>query len=284
MCRISLALLAVLAPAMAASPELERARGLYDRTHFEQSLQVLGGMAAKDAPAYALMGRDLFMLGDQKKASDALEKAVAADPASAEFALWLGRAYGRRAETANPFSAMGLASKARQCFEKAVALDPRYLEALSDLFEYDVDAPSFMGGGLDKAETIAARMAQLDAAEGYWAQATLAEKRKQYESAGDQLRRAIAASPRSVGRLIDLARFLARRGRVQEAEQVLDGAEHIAPGSPRLMFAKADLYVQEKRNLDTAKSLLKRYLSSELTPDDPPRADAVKLLAQAQGT
>jgi hypothetical protein len=61
-------------------------------------------------------------------------------------------------------------------------------------------------------------------------------------------------------------------------------AEKIAPNSPRLMFAKADLYIKSKRNLDVARQLLKRYLSSTLTPEDPPRADAEKLLKQAQGS
>ena len=282
--RLSLLLLAVLGLGLAAGPELERARGLYNRTQFEQSLQILGAAAVKDAQVYALIGQNLFMLGDQKKAADALEKAVAAEPANAEFALWLGRAYGRRAETANPFSAPGLASKARQFFEKAVELNPRYVEALSDLFEYYLEAPGFLGGGLDKAEATAARIAQLDAAEGHGARAALAERRKQYGSAEDEFRRAVAASPGEIGRLIDLARFLARRGRIQEADQSLERAEHIAPDSPRLMFARADLYVQQKRNLETARSLLKRYLGSELTPDDPPRSDAAKLLAQAQGS
>ena len=50
------------------------------------------------------------------------------------------------------------------------------------------------------------------------------------------------------------------------------------------MFAKADLYIKSKRNLDVARDLLKRYLSSTLTPDDPPRADAEKLLKQVQGS
>ena len=283
MMRLSLSLLAVLGLGLAAGPELERARGLYNRTQFEQSLQVLGAVAVKDAQVYALMGQNLFMLGDYKKAADAFERAVAAEPANAEFALWLGRAYGRRAEAANPFSAPGLASKARQYFEKAVQLNPRYVEALSDLFEYQIEAPSFLGGGLDKAEATAARIAELDPAEGHGARATLAEKRKQYANAEEELRQAIAASPGEVDRFIDLARFLARRGRIQEADQSLERAERIAPASPRLMYARADLYVQQKRNLDAARSLLKRYLSSELTPDDPPRSDAAKLLAQAQG-
>ena len=50
------------------------------------------------------------------------------------------------------------------------------------------------------------------------------------------------------------------------------------------MFAKADLYIQSKRNLDQAKELLKRYLNSPLTPDDPPRADAEKLLKRVEGS
>jgi hypothetical protein len=49
------------------------------------------------------------------------------------------------------------------------------------------------------------------------------------------------------------------------------------------MFAKADLYIKSKRNLNVARDLLKRYLSCALTPEDPPRADAEKLLMQVQG-
>jgi hypothetical protein len=49
------------------------------------------------------------------------------------------------------------------------------------------------------------------------------------------------------------------------------------------MFVKADLYIRQGKNLDIAKDLLKRYMSSTLTPDDPPRSEAAKLLKQAQG-
>ena len=50
------------------------------------------------------------------------------------------------------------------------------------------------------------------------------------------------------------------------------------------MFAKADLYIKSKRNLDVAKELLKKYLSLNLTPEDPPRSEAEKLLKQVQGS
>src|ERR1700704_3638368 len=124
------------------------------------------------------MAKTQIVLGHSKRTAETEEKAGAADPTNSEYELWLGRAYGRRAETASPFTAPGLASKARQHFEKAVALDPKNQEAASDLFEYYLEAPGFLGGGLDKAAKLAESMAKLDAAEGYWAQSRLAERRK----------------------------------------------------------------------------------------------------------
>jgi hypothetical protein len=50
------------------------------------------------------------------------------------------------------------------------------------------------------------------------------------------------------------------------------------------VFARADLYIKHNRNLDLAKELLKRYLSMTLSPDDPPRSQAEKLLRQVRGT
>jgi Flp pilus assembly protein TadD len=157
------------------------------------------------------------------------------------------------------------------------------VEALSDLFEYYLEAPGLLGGGMDKAQTVAVQMARVDPSEGYWAMYKLAEQRKDYSRAEEQLRRAIEAAPRNIGKFIDLARFLTREGRFQEAEQSIERAEKIAPNAPRLLYARADLYVRTGRNLDAAKALLERYLNATLTPEDPPRAEAAKLLRKVRG-
>src|ERR1700683_2191410 len=102
--------------ALAGGPDLDRARKLYNLTDFDQSLKVLQESPQKDASIYQLMGRDYYMLSDYKKATEVLEKAVAADPASSENALWLARAYGRRAEASNPISAAGQAETACRYF------------------------------------------------------------------------------------------------------------------------------------------------------------------------
>jgi tetratricopeptide (TPR) repeat protein len=270
--------------ALGGGPTLEQARKHYNRTEFEQSLKILQAIPTKDAAVYELVGRNQYMLGEYKKATETLDKALNLAPENADIALWLGRSYGRRAETSSPFTAPGHASKARQYFERSVKLNPVNMEALSDLFEYYMEAPGFLGGGMDKAEKIAGQIADVDVGEGHWAQARLAEKRKELSSAEEQLRRAIEASPQRIGRFIDMARFLAKQGRFQEADQNIEHAEKIAPNAPKLIFAKADLYVKHGRHLDVAKSLLKKYMSMSLSPEDPPRSDAAKLLKQVQGS
>jgi tetratricopeptide (TPR) repeat protein len=270
--------------AWASGPDLDRAYKLYHLTEFQQSLDLLRALPNKDAAVYELMGRDYYGQGDFKKATEVLEKAAALDPENSEIYLWLGRAFGRRAETSSMLTAPGFATKARQFFEKAAQINPDNLDAQSDLFEYYLEAPGFLGGGFDKASATAIQIARLNPSEGYWAQAKLAEKRKEYSNAEAHLRRAVDVAPQQIGRLIDLARLFTKQGRYHDADLSLAKAEQIQPNSPRLMFAKADLYIKSKRNLDVARDLLKRYLSSALTPDDPPRADAEKLLKQVQGS
>jgi len=227
------------------------------------------------------LGRKLYLSGDYKKATQAFQSAISADPANSDHYLWLGRAYGRRAEQASPFTAPIYAGKARQNFEKAVELNPSNLEAINDLFEYYLEAPGFLGGGLDKAALLMKRIAQLDPVEAHYAQYRLAEKKGDSALAERELRCAAAMAPDQAGRAIDLARFLAKQGRYQESEQFFQSAERASPNQPKVLFERADTYIRGRRNLEAARELLKRYLAAELNPDDPPRHEAEKLLRQA---
>lgn len=276
-------LLLLAVPGLFGQGPLSKAEDYYRNTDYQASLTLVRESGHTDGAAYCLMGRDYFMLGDYKKATEAFEKAFATEPANSEYAHWLGRAFGRRAETSSPFFAPLYASKARAYFERAVALDPTNEDALSDLFEYYLEAPGFLGGGYDKAEATAKRIAERNPAEGRVAQAELADKRGQFDTAEEHLRRALELAPHQVGRLLDLARYLAKHGRIPESEATFDQAEEQAPNSPKVTFTRARTYVEQKRNLDRAKILLNQYLRRNLTPDDPPRAQAEKLLKEASG-
>jgi len=272
-------LLAVAVPAL-ASGELERARRHYQRAEYRQVIELLDPLKTREAAVWELLGKAYYMEGDYKKASQCFEKAVAADSRNSFYHLWLGRAYGKRAETSSFLTAPGLARKAREQFEKAVALDPHNIEALNDLFEYYLQAPGFLGGGLEKAAALVERIGRLDPAERHYAEARLAEKRREFARAEQQLRQALQLAPRQLGRIMDLARFLARQRRYEESEALLAQAEKIAPDSPRLKFERAAIYVETGRNLDQARRLLREYLESPLTPEDPPRRQAEQLLKQ----
>lgn len=277
--RICVLTLLIAAFVSAATPEWTRAHNLYQQTEYRQSLALLERQQApKDAATLQLMAQNLFMLGEYKRATDVFEKAVALDPNNPKLVHWLGRTYGRRAETANPFSAPGFASKTRQMFEKAVELDPTDKDALGDLLDYYLEAPGFLGGGTHKAEQLAQMILKQDQAEGHYAQGIVADRKKEYDAAEQQFRRAAELAPRQVGRVLVLARYLANHGRVKESDALFEQAARMAPNSPRVMFDRASTYINEKRDLDEARKLLQRYLKSPLTPDDPPRERAEALL------
>jgi tetratricopeptide (TPR) repeat protein len=265
-----------------AAQTLSRAEELYKHTEYEGSLALLDA-SSHDPQISFLIGRNYFMLGDFKKATDYLERAATADPNNSEYMDWQGRAYGKRAETSNPFAATRFASKTRQAFEKSVALDPKNEEALSDLFEYYLDAPGFLGGGYEKAWNVAEKISEIDPSEGYFSKAQLEQKRREFDTAEQHLRQAVSLAPHEISRLIQLAKFLANQGRIPESDAVFVQAQRLNPSSPRLWFARADVLVKQKRNLDEARNLLQKYIQAPITADDPSRDEARRLLKQAQG-
>jgi len=270
--------------AAAASPEVvSRASALYQRTQYEDSLHVLAEDPAPDAAGYVLSGKNYLMLGDYKRATDFFEKALALSPDNSEYELWLGRAWGRRAETSGWLMAGVHASKTRQHFERAVALDPHNREAKNDLFDFYLNAPGFLGGGMEKAEAIARSIAQERPPESEFEEAQLADRRKDYAAAEAHLRRAMDLAPSEAGRIVDLARYVAKHGRLVESDQLFEKARKLAPSLPRVAFAEARVDIENHRNLEQARGLLQQYLRATLTPDDPPRQEAEKLLRRAGG-
>jgi tetratricopeptide (TPR) repeat protein len=261
-----------------ASPDIvTRASGLYQHTDYESALRILTQDPAPDSPNYLLRGKTYFMMGDFRKAVDAFEKI---SPATSESALWLGRTWGRRAESSTLMAAI-YAPRARQFFEKALALDPKNREAKNDLFDYYLNAPGFMGGGSDKAEALAKSIEAERPAEYEFEEAQIAEKHNDAAAAEAHLRRAMEIAPKEPGRIVDVARFVAKQGRLEESDKLFTEARALAPEKPSVIFAQARTDMENHRNLDEARRLLQTYIQATLTPDDPPRQEAEKLLKRA---
>lgn len=282
--RVLTGILLFAAAACASTDVVERASELYERTEYAASLHILAADPAPDAASYMLTGKNYFMSGDYKKAVEFFEKARTITPNSSDCELWLGRAWGRRAETGGWLMATAHASKARQHFERAVALDSHNREAKNDLFDFYLNAPGFLGGGLDKAEAHARSIAVERPAESELELGQVAEKRKDYATAESHMRRAIELAPSEAGRMVDLARYLARRGRLTESDTMFERARQMAPNKPGVLFAEASVDVENHRDPQHARELLQTYLHASLTPDDPPRHEAEKLLRHIGGS
>jgi tetratricopeptide (TPR) repeat protein len=270
-------------PGLFAASEYDQALKLYRQTNFNAAVEILRTSATTDAAASALTGQSYFMMGEFAKATESLDRAVLLDSSKSSYFLWLGRAYGRRAETAFPLAAPKYASKAKTNLEKALAMNPSDSETASDLFEYYVQAPGILGGGFDKAAVLAERIAQRDPVEGLIVKARLAEERKDFSTAEALLRRGIEVAPHQPGRFLDLARFLAKHGKYEESDATFSEARKFAPQAPRVLFQEAATYIKANRKKEESRELLKQYITSTITPGDPPKQEAEALLRKVSG-
>ncbi len=207
--RVSRVALAVFSSALAVAGTLDDARISYQHANYAAVVSALNG--AHDFPSLLLQGQSYVMLADYKQAIAVLDEAVGLQPGSSDAHLWLGRAYGRRAEKAFATAAMGYAGKARENFEKAVELNPKNWDALDDLFQYYLEAPGFLGGGLDKAAKLIEQIGQHDPAEAAADRGRIAERKKDYPAAEAEYRKAVELAPNQPRRVAELARFQAKR-------------------------------------------------------------------------
>ena len=88
------------------------------------------------------------------QAIEQLEGAIELEPDNPQYQHILAVSYGRAAEQANWFSAIGLARKTLEHLEIAANLDKHNLEILDDLMDYYREAPIFLGGDRKKADEI----------------------------------------------------------------------------------------------------------------------------------
>jgi cytochrome c-type biogenesis protein CcmH/NrfG len=232
------------------------------------TLQSRIAAAPNDAESQNLLCRAYFALTNWDASITACQKAVALEPANSQYHLWLGRAYGEKADHSSFFFAIGLAKKVRIEFETAVRLDPGNVEAHADLADYYVQAPGMLGGGTDKAAAQAQQLISLDPAEAHLVRAQIAEKDNDQVLAESELRAAIQASGGKAGAWMNLAQFYRRTNRLDQMQEAIQHATS-AQESQHVLLTAAEVLIQTQRNLPTVVDLLRRYLANEMVEDAP---------------
>ena len=261
----------------------DNARQLVAAGRADDAIAMLNSLiqgSPNDAEAYHLLSRVYYALEKWDRAISAGEHAVAAAPNSSDYHLWLGRIYGMKAEHSGWFTALKFARKTHAEFEKAVELDGSNVQAHSDLAEYYIEAPGFLGGGNDKALREAEKLAFYNAAAAHWVKAQLAEKEKDYKLAESEYKAAIRDSNNSGAQWLELAAFYRRTNRMGDMDKAIQKAIASEQKRGNVFYESARLMLRTGRNFPDAAQLLRRYLSSRNPDEEAPAFQAHYLLGQ----
>lgn len=257
------------APSLIASGHVDEALNVL-RTHITQS--------PNDAVAQNLMCRAYLTLGDWDRGISACERAVSLAPDNSQYHLWLGRVYGEKADRSGWMTAAGLAKHVRSEFEAAVRLNPKNVDARTDLAEFYLEAPGFVGGGRDKAEAQAASLLSLDPPMAHWVKARLAEKKGDLAAAEAEYKLAISTSDNAATQWLNLGIFYKHRQRWEEMEQALSHVRTARIDRSDALVDAADILLQTGRDLPQAAELLRTYLKSDAKVEQAPAFKAHYLL------
>ena len=229
---IAVTMLGPVANAESASPDVPHAsawHALMEGRVQDAETTLRGLIAANRADSYShqLLCRVYYTEEMYDSAVRECEEAAASTTAGREEMsdnqLWLGRAYGMKAQRAGPIAGFKLARKVQASFSKALELNPNNVAALNDLGEYDVDAPFIVGGGLDKAQLLANRMMSHFPAAAHRLLARMADSENDLSTAETEFKRAIAAG-NTAEAWIDLAQFYLGRKRPDDAVAAIRSA------------------------------------------------------------
>lgn len=222
-----------------------------------------------DAHPRQLLCRALYAEDKIEAAIQECERAVANNPADGQNHLWLARAYGIKASTANPLVALTLAKKVHTGFERAIQLDPQNVRAMSDLGEYYVAAPAIVGGGLDKAEALAAGMQTQFPAQAHRLLAFIAEKKKDYAAAEAEFKNAVDAG-HTAAAYIDLGHFYQRHNQPDKMLEALRAGVASDRRKDASLVDAASILTEARSSPQLAEDLLRTYLTSPAKSDDAP--------------
>ncbi len=205
----------------------------------------------------------------------ALQSGLANDSGTQD---WAGRAFGMEAEHAGPIAGLKLAGQVRNAFQTAFDLNHGNPAAANDLGEYFVNAPFLVGGGVDKAASLADGLQATLPEITHRLRALVAERRGNTEGAEREFVAAtqVAQSP---GAYVDLGNFYARQGNAEKA----GGAARRALALDRALTANAvdaGSILNDVKQHSQAISVLRSYLDHGQKSDAAPTFRVHTLVGQ----
>jgi tetratricopeptide (TPR) repeat protein len=280
----ALALVALPSAARAADagPALVSANRALQQGNADLAVEQLNVLVASDpanGQAHLLLCRAFYAQSMAAAAASECTAALRTLGNDSTAQDWAGRAYGMQADGAGPIAGLRLAFKVRKAFQAAVRLNPLNGVAVNDLSEYYIDAPSIVGGGLEKAASLADRSAAQLPQNAHRARALAAEKQKDYTTAEREFRAATAVANQP-NAWADLGFFYARRSEPDQAVDALRRAIALDHAHDATLVDAATTLAEINREPRLAERALRDYLASPAKSDAAPAFRVHVTLAQ----
>lgn len=276
---------ALAAGAYPAPTPLFQANEALQAGEADKALTLLNALARPGGPAeaYNLRCRVEFTLEQWDRAASDCEQAVKMDGENSGDHMWLGRALGEKASRASFLSAYSLGKRVRGEFEEAVRLNPRNVEALADLGEFYYSAPGVVGGGVQKAEGVAAQLDRIDPVRAHELRAHIAMEKKDSGTAERELKEMIAVSAHPAFEWMKLASFYRHGERWTEMESAIRSGESAAGRDKRAgvaLYNGASILMKTNRDPARAAGMLEAYLAGSVKTEEAPAFVAYTKLAR----
>lgn len=249
---------------------LDRAIVLYEKGEYREANDLLS--SANDSPDVSAetrfwQGKTALKIRKWDKAVKEMEKAVKMEPSNAIYHLWLGRAYGARAE--NRIFGFNDARRVLREFREAGRLDPESITIRFDLLEFYAQAPGIVGGSKDKAWAEAEAISKLNPVTGYTARATIYEHEKKWDMAEKEFVQATVDHPSDADAHKDLAQFFLDRRDLKRALASARKALELDNHSNQSRFILAVSRIQLGQNAEKARETLLELAEESLGDESP---------------
>ena len=205
-------------------------------------------------------GRAAHNAGKTDEAASAFERAVALDPTSSLYQMWLGHAYSRQLSSASFLRKPFIARRSGEAYNMAVKLDPSSIDAAEARLDFFLGAPGIVGGGVDKARAEAARLATLDAYRGGIATARIAEHEKNGSEAERLYRSLMAQYPDRTAAADALVTLLQNAQRFDEAFKIVDERLARLPDETASLYNLGRLSAVSGQHLARGEAAMRRFL------------------------
>jgi tetratricopeptide (TPR) repeat protein len=223
----------LLFPMLLCSQSFEKGEKLFMDGKFNQAQPLLENFL-KNNPNHL---KTIEYLGDiagydklWDKSISYYKKLKTLKPKEANYYYKYGGALGMKTLGVSKFKALSMIGEVRSSFEKAIALNPKHIEARWALIELNLQLPGIVGGSESKAIRYSTELRELSPVDGYLSRGHIEEYFNRYSDAEEQYKRAILI------------------------------------GKTKICYQKlADLYKNKMKQPEKAKAVLEEYKNIKIT-------------------